>query len=198
VTTTGRSRAATIRLVGGRPCLDLANTVSWRSVPERREEHLLELDDALTWCVRAGVLEGAEADRLRRDLAGHPRRARSLLEGIRGVRDQVWGYVVDVDEPDVAALSPLIASTLAHCTLRAEGDAARWTVTSLDEHTPTRRLVLDLADLLTRPVGRIGRCSDPACGWAFVDTSRGRNRRWCSSADCGNRYRVRRHQARTR
>ncbi|MCI4143321.1 CGNR zinc finger domain-containing protein [Streptomyces sp. MMS20-AI2-20] len=31
----------------------------------------------------------------------------------------------------------------------------------------------------------------------YVDTSRGRRRRWCSSEVCGNRERVARHRRRT-
>ncbi|WP_448612496.1 CGNR zinc finger domain-containing protein [Geodermatophilus sp. URMC 60] len=52
--------------------------------------------------------------------------------------------------------------------------------------------------MLTAPRGPLGRCADPACGWVFEDTSRGRNRRWCSSSDGGSRNRVREHQRRRR
>ncbi|MER8265415.1 CGNR zinc finger domain-containing protein [Streptomyces griseus] len=47
-------------------------------------------------------------------------------------------------------------------------------------------------------LGRIRRCAGPGCGWFFVDRSRSGSRRWCSSRDCGNRDRARRHYARTR
>ncbi|MBA3718950.1 MAG: CGNR zinc finger domain-containing protein [Nocardioidaceae bacterium] len=40
------------------------------------------------------------------------------------------------------------------------------------------------------------RCGDREYGWVFVDISRGHRRRWCSSADLGNRESVRRHAAR--
>src|SRR3954469_10682172 len=57
-------RAATVRLVGGRPSLDLVNTVSWRGDPDRLEDHLQSGPDALLWLCRAGVLTPAEADEL--------------------------------------------------------------------------------------------------------------------------------------
>jgi predicted RNA-binding Zn ribbon-like protein len=45
---------------------------------------------------------------------------------------------------------------------------------------------------------RIRRCEGPGCGWFFLDRSRNGTRRWCSSGDCGNRDRARRHYSRTR
>ncbi|MFJ3953780.1 CGNR zinc finger domain-containing protein [Streptomyces libani] len=33
----------------------------------------------------------------------------------------------------------------------------------------------------------IKRCEQRTCGGLFVDTSRGRRRRWCSTATCGNK-----------
>jgi predicted RNA-binding Zn ribbon-like protein len=72
----------------------------------------------------------------------------------------------------------------------------RWMVSDIDEHTPRRRLALDLEALLTAPLGRIGACADEDCQWIFLDTSRAQNRRWCSSADCGNRHRVQQHHRR--
>ena len=65
----------------------------------------------------------------------------------------------------------------------------------LDESTPARRIALDLYAYLSDPRGRLGVCADEECRWAFVDTSKRGDRIWCSSADCGNRHRARRHQA---
>ncbi|MFJ8887445.1 CGNR zinc finger domain-containing protein [Streptomyces sp. NPDC102402] len=58
----------------------------------------------------------------------------------------------------------------------------------------------DAVDLLTDPVARAGlrRCEGDACGRLYLDTSRGRRRRWCSSEVCGNRERVARHRRRVR
>ncbi|MGW0791855.1 CGNR zinc finger domain-containing protein [Streptomyces sp. NPDC002911] len=58
----------------------------------------------------------------------------------------------------------------------------------------------DTVDLLTDPVARAGlrRCEGDACRRLYLDTSRGRRRRWCSSEVCGNRERVARHRRRVR
>lgn len=43
---------------------------------------------------------------------------------------------------------------------------------------------------------RIKICGNPACRWAFFDTTKGNIRRWCKDSRCGNRDRVRRARAR--
>ncbi|WP_367322754.1 ABATE domain-containing protein [Streptomyces sp. HUAS ZL42] len=56
----------------------------------------------------------------------------------------------------------------------------------------------DVVELLTDPVARAGlrQCEGDNCPIVYVDTSRGRRRRWCSSEVCGNRERVARHRRR--
>ncbi|MBT2366945.1 CGNR zinc finger domain-containing protein [Streptomyces sp. ISL-10] len=56
----------------------------------------------------------------------------------------------------------------------------------------------DAVDLLTDPVARsrLRRCEGDSCARVYLDTSRGRRRRWCSSEVCGNRERVARHRRR--
>ncbi|MFF1451542.1 CGNR zinc finger domain-containing protein [Streptomyces sp. NPDC058274] len=56
----------------------------------------------------------------------------------------------------------------------------------------------DTVELLTDPVVRAGlrRCEGDNCAIVYLDTSRGRRRRWCSSEVCGNRERVARHRRR--
>ncbi|MBT2419675.1 ABATE domain-containing protein [Streptomyces sp. ISL-22] len=56
----------------------------------------------------------------------------------------------------------------------------------------------DALELLTDPVARAGlrECEGDNCPIVYLDTSRGRRRRWCSSEVCGNRERVARHRRR--
>lgn len=186
-----RSRVDTIRLIGGRPCLNLLNTVSWRGGPGRHEDHLVDDSACLVWSRRAGVVDDQEAVQLA---------DRDVLRPLLALREALVAYLVRRDQPgaDLEALQPHIHEVLRHSLLVADQGRTRWVVKDLDAHTPARRVALDLLDLLTHPPGPVGRCGDPECGWVFVDTSRGHRRTWCSSADCGNRARVRRHAARTK
>ncbi|MFC9289911.1 CGNR zinc finger domain-containing protein [Streptomyces sp. NPDC057052] len=56
----------------------------------------------------------------------------------------------------------------------------------------------DAVSLLTDPAARadLRQCAGDNCPIVYVDTSRGRRRRWCSSEVCGNRERVARHRRR--
>ncbi|MBX9398096.1 ABATE domain-containing protein [Streptomyces sp. TRM72054] len=56
----------------------------------------------------------------------------------------------------------------------------------------------DAVELLTDPVARasLRQCAGDNCPIVYVDSSRGRRRRWCSSEVCGNRERVARHRRR--
>lgn len=56
----------------------------------------------------------------------------------------------------------------------------------------------DAVELLTDPVAcaSLRQCAGDNCPIVYVDTSRGRRRRWCSSETCGNRERVARHRRR--
>ncbi|WP_051178673.1 CGNR zinc finger domain-containing protein [Nocardia concava] len=54
----------------------------------------------------------------------------------------------------------------------------------------------DAIDLLTGPErDRLHQCEADTCGTVFVTPTGGKPRRWCSSASCGNRERVRAHRA---
>lgn len=57
----------------------------------------------------------------------------------------------------------------------------------------------DAVELFTDPLdrSRLRRCAGEDCSLVYLDTSRGRRRRWCSSEVCGNRERVARHRRRT-
>ncbi|MFJ2175641.1 CGNR zinc finger domain-containing protein [Streptomyces sp. NPDC087851] len=56
----------------------------------------------------------------------------------------------------------------------------------------------DAVELLTDQDARarLRRCEGDRCRRVYLDTSRGRRRRWCSSEVCGNRERVARHRRR--
>lgn len=188
---TSPSRIATIRLVGGRPAIDLVNTVSWRGNPARTQDQLRSAGDALVWVERAGLLDPDALTRLARRCQDESE-GEALIASLRHVRAVISQHLVDPAQPDLDALGALVGETLAACRLLEVDGAARWTPPD-GALAPSRLVVLDLLDHLQRPRGRLGTCEDTACAWAFIDTSRARTRRWCNAADCGNRDRARRH-----
>ena len=193
--TDGRSRVDTLPLIGGHPTVDLVNTVSWRGRPERSVDHLHLSGHGVRWARRTAILTAGEAEhvglRLRVEGVGEP-----FVASLRALRELAAIALTTDDgalDPDLEAC---IVDGFTHAHLVGVGTRRRWEITTIDEHTVRRRLALQLEELLTSAPGRIGVCADTDCQWVFLDTSRARNRRWCSSADCGNRFRVREHQRR--
>jgi predicted RNA-binding Zn ribbon-like protein len=190
-----------VPLIAGRAVLDLINTISWRGDPSRSEDHLQAATDCLTWATRAGVLSPPEAEQLARHLDRNRPAAPALIAELRDLRAAVTDALVPPTTAPVEQLEPLIRAALGHSHLVPDADAAdrnryHWQASDVDEHTPARRLTLDLLDLLTSRHGRLGVCADNQCQWVYLDTSHAQNRQWCSSTDCGNRHRVQRHQQR--
>ena len=58
-------------------------------------------------------------------------------------------------------------------------------------------LLLPLLEVV-RLRDRLSICGNPLCRLMFLDASKGRTRRWCDDAGCGNRDRVKRHRGRAR
>jgi predicted RNA-binding Zn ribbon-like protein len=205
VLSTTPPRPESIELVGGHSALDLVNTVSWRQDTDRQRENLASPLDLLTWAHRAAVIDERDLTAMRLAIAEDPGSAERVLKQVHELRELLYHHLADhIDHPDGAGPiregSPLqraLADAVTASSLT--GTPARWT---LQAHGPldlARVLALHALDLLqTMPTDRLRRCDDDGCGWLFLDTTRNHSRRWCSSRECGNRDRARRHYTRTR
>ena len=91
----------------------------------------------------------------------------------------------------------LLVDALARSDLA--GLPMRWQLTPHQPADIPRLLGLQALDLLQSPqLHQIRQCAGAGCGWLYLDRTRSHTRRWCSSSDCGNRDRARRHYARHR
>ncbi|WP_030568702.1 CGNR zinc finger domain-containing protein [Streptomyces aureocirculatus] len=178
-----------LRFDAGRPCLDLLAT----SHPVERLDGVQRLRD---WLAGAGLvpagtpLPGADPSCLAavRELRGHIAQL---------VRAELLGRRAD---PALARVNALAAAAppAPRAVRLADG-----TLTRALHGVPGRPALLaavarDAVDLLTDPVARslLRQCEGDNCTIVYLDTSRGRRRRWCSSEVCGNRERVARHRRR--
>jgi predicted RNA-binding Zn ribbon-like protein len=203
--TTSPSRPESIELIGGHPALDLVNTVSWRQDADRWRENLAVPLDLLTWAQRTGVLDGRQIVAMRRAIAQETETAEGVLDRVRELREELYHRLTDgIDRPggspQIEEGSPLHRAFADAVTVGSlAGAPARW---SLEPHCLLdlpRVLALHALDLVqTMSPDRLRRCDDHGCGWLFLDITRNHSRRWCSSSDCGNRDRARRHYARNR
>ena len=192
-------------LVGGHVALDLVNTVSWRLDKNRRRDNLHGYAALIGWCQLVGLLDPGTAHRLLAEAPGRPRLAQQTVHDVRTLREHshtLLASLADDGEPHRVVVTPpglraLLLDALAHSELT--GPPMRWQLTP-DQHPDIPRLLaLQMLDLLQSPrLPLLRRCHGPGCGWLFLDRTRSHTRRWCSSSDCGNRERARRHYTRHR
>ena len=195
-----RSEAAELDLRAGHPAVDLVNTVAWRGDPHRRTEYLLDYSDLLAWARHAGVLSAREARELAERAASDGAGAARALRATRQLREAlhcIW--IGSESDRDADRVAEIYRSALRARRLCLDEVVGSWRDTALTLQTPLHRLAVESVALLTAvPRSRVKRCGDSDCGWLFVDRSHRQNRRWCSTADCGNRARVRSFYRRTR
>ncbi|QFQ97771.1 CGNR zinc finger domain-containing protein [Streptomyces phaeolivaceus] len=174
----------------GHLCLDFLTTT--------HPEEQLDSPDALRRWITAAALvpDGTPLDHI----------TPHWLTGFRELRGHI-AELVSIGAPDprpfdlsLARVNELArAATPAPRAVRTDDG----TLTRALDHTPDCAALLallarDTVELLTDPAACAGlrRCAGDNCPVVYVDTSRGRRRRWCSSEICGNRERVARHRRR--
>jgi len=184
--------AATMRLDGGHPALDLVNTVYGQVDGPVEHDVLRDPADLVVLAGRMGLVEGAVE-------GSEPalRAARELRTGLDALlRAQLAGTAA----PPAAAdrLAERMRAAYAAARLARVPGGWQWTWPPDDADTPVHRLALAAVGLLTdgAELARLRCCA--GCCWLYLDHSRGSGRRWCSMADCGTNAKKRRYVQRRR
>jgi predicted RNA-binding Zn ribbon-like protein len=175
-------------------CLAFANTRYWRGTSEPTED-LRTPDDLLRWAAKTERLPSAMMKRFEA--------SSELLEDAIEMREVIHRCFAATaagrapSERDLGALNSVLADAPQRRRVRPHGWDIGWAEASAG--TLLAPVLWSAADLL---VGnqrlRVRQCANPACGWLFLDTSKGGNRRWCSMSACGNRAKAHRHYLRRR
>jgi predicted RNA-binding Zn ribbon-like protein len=160
------------------------------------------------WALHDGIVDDDEARRVLRHAAARPRAARAAHRRALRFQGALYDVLAAVAEGHSAAPEALevVNTEVARATAKTRlvpaerGFRREW----LDRHedlawilAPVARSAADL--LVSEELERLKRCpGSPGkpCGFVFVDETKNRSRRWCSSATCGNRTRLHRHYAR--
>ncbi|WP_327355711.1 CGNR zinc finger domain-containing protein [Streptomyces sp. NBC_01304] len=185
------SGAYELRFDSGRVCLDLLATA-------HPDEHLSGTEPLRAWLKGAGLVPASTP--LGLIDAG-------CATAFRELRDHIAELVTDAPNLDgrpfdaaLAHLNALAAGSppAPRAVRTADGGLVR--ALHQDPGAPAllAAVARDAVELLTDPAARsrIRQCEGDNCPIIYLDTSRGRRRRWCSSEICGNRERVARHRRR--
>jgi predicted RNA-binding Zn ribbon-like protein len=192
-------------LVGGHVVVDLANTVTARNADPI--DWLDGYARLLEWAELSGQFDRTALRELRRLSEAHPRDASRAFDRTRALREALHS-VLSAIVGDHAAPAPALPyleerwkEAVAHARARQSGGRVRLALEI--EHSGLDYLNDELAlrslDLLEDlPAHRMRVCSGSACGWVFIDRSKGGRRRWCDMTTCGNAEKSRRHYQRTK
>jgi predicted RNA-binding Zn ribbon-like protein len=192
-------------LVGGHVALDLVNTVTGRE--SRPTDWIDTYERLLEWASLTGAFDQRSLRTLRRLSVGDEHGSVVALDGVRTLRESVYGVVVAIIRGTrapgqaLATLERCWKDAAAAARLVVSGERAQLEVTvdGSGLHYLAHALALAAFDLLQAlPRDRTRMCADPRCTWIFIDTSRGSQRKWCDMASCGNAAKSRRHYERTR
>ena len=194
-------------LSGGVRCLDFANTVSRRKLPQRSTDHVNSYDDLVAFAEQSKVLSPRQAGDLRVHARRHSAEAQNALQRAIAYRESLYrafsalaqGKAVTPD--DLEQINDIAVEALAHRRLARTQDGYRWEWERNPKNMLDRILwpiAQSAAELLTSSqLDTVRMCEAPDCAWLFLDQSRNRSRRWCDMKVCGNRQKARRHYQRT-
>jgi len=201
------ARAAQLPLIGGRLCLDFANTANGRGT-EHHTENLWDYPALLAWSRRAGAVDAAHAEALAEEARRHERAAESVRKQALVLREAIHrGFAAlahcrKPDPADLATINDGLAAALAHARLAPARAGFEW---SWEEGKPALDRMLwpilrSAAELLTAAaeLSRVKQCGGWDCGWLFLDLSKNSSRRWCEMEVCGSRAKARAYYARKR
>jgi predicted RNA-binding Zn ribbon-like protein len=209
--------AATMRLDGGHPALDLVNTIYGQVGGPVEHDVLAGPEDLLTFARRVGLatpatrsseaawhaavaLRDALDPVLRARLVGEepPEAAREAVEHAARAALAAGRLAPGEDGRTAPAAPGEDGGTASRLAPDVEGGALVWAWPDDDPFAPVHRLAHAAAGLLTDPEAMAVLHCCAGCCWLFLDRSRGAGRRWCSMADCGTEAKKRRYVQRRR
>ena len=194
------------KFVGGRLCLDFANTADWHT-SENPQETLIAYVDLVAWSQKAGLLKIDEAKEILHKASKNPLQAKKALRRAVELREHIFRIFLSVADDlspgkdDIDFFNKKLSLTMGYSQIIPSKDGFFWEIKGnrdiLDWFLhPVVRSAVEL--LTSKDLKRVKRCADPECGWLFLDKSKNRSRCWCDMEDCGNRAKARRFYKRKR
>jgi len=193
-------------LSGGILCLNFANTVSRRRIPEQSYDNLVEYGSLIQFAQQSKVVSAGYARDLMTVGTAEPRKAGAVLRAATIFREAVYRVFSAVAEGrqvparDLRLIEDFAGEAMQHRQLVSGRGTYRWEWRR-DKSDALAHVLWPIAasavDLLTSErLKKVRMCEAKTCAWLFLDESRNHSRRWCDMKVCGNREKARRHYQR--
>jgi predicted RNA-binding Zn ribbon-like protein len=191
--------------VGGAPCLDFANTVSWRGT-DTPEELLNSYEELLIWAKYLKVINEKDYEALYNAALQSPVKAMSIYNRAIALRESIYHIFLAISQEelprnaDIDLLNTELSIANNHLKIRYSEHGYNLDLMSNGEELDQilwfiARSASDL--LISDKLNRVRKCVSDDCGWLFLDLSRNQSRRWCDMKTCGNRMKARRFYERS-
>jgi len=178
--------------VGGHPILDFINTVD--DVDKSRSvSRIANWGDFCGWAQGSSMFEDEQhraLEDLTQKVATDP-----LLEQIHRLRENQYQALIrilegsDAQQPDLSELEERICQAMRRSSLHAGETGYRWQPDLSHADWVSDLLLLSFERLLrSAEISKLRQCG--RCSWLFLNTGRGKGRRWCDMSTCGNRAKL--------
>lgn len=174
--------------IAGDVALDFANTV-YRRTPELGADLFTNTDALTTWLARTHLLPATD---YRDSRFADPDAALDEARALRGLFWTVFDAQSDGHPIPADAFSSLLATArrgITGITVSPDGSTTPLAAEGVFAILALRAI----RHVLSPPPRGVHACD--RCGWFFLDSSRGRRRRWCSMKTCGNQAKAERFRA---
>lgn len=191
-----------MRLVGGHPALDLANTVDGHR-GQAGCDLLRSFSDLLVLARRTALLDEACLSALQAVASEHVERARAALKRAVALREAVYRvFLAEEVEQEIPSdalgfMQAVAREGRGRARLQRFEAGFAWHLPFDELEDVGRAFAIAAVDLLIAGSDRrrVRECKGDDCGWLFLDRSKKGHRIWCSDAGCGARSRVARFRA---
>lgn len=172
--------------IGGQVALDLLNTVEL--VNGQAVDRLQTEADVKKWMLEHSVV----SDRMALEIA-----ASDIVKTIHELRELIRDLVGSRKEGrslKIAPLNAFLRHGVSYLQL-ANADAEHYFVKRVRQIESVEQLLAPIAEaaaelLAIEDFSVVRKCESAECVLWFYDRTKGRKRRWCSMAICGNRHKV--------
>ncbi len=175
--------------VGGHPALDFVNSIS-DSNKSREKSRIGDWDQFKLWARAANIFPEEYLKQL--DTVTRPSNHSSILDGVHQLREVTYRMLSSIASGETpskehqAFVEAQIKTAISNGVLGHRDRLHQWTIAIDHPDWVIGTLALSIESLIRsqdfRKLRECGRCS-----WFFLDTGRGRGRKWCDMRKCGNR-----------